>query len=181
MTNSSNDLIAEMTLLGAAVYQAQKIEFALYGIASLITHLPEFKGNKKLRDLTPESFLRGDFRKLKATFGELKDHFAGRLVLSSPELNRFVTDRNLIVHNFFRQFHTTHGDDRPGDPIDFLRDFLVRGATLQKVFEGLLVIMKEVAAEKAGLVAELVLTEQDQANKAVYLGYVSRHNGKDLQ
>ena len=60
----------ECATIGAAILAAQRVEFLLYG---LIAHIkPELKrSDKRFRNLTPESFLRGDPSDLRATLGQL--------------------------------------------------------------------------------------------------------------
>jgi hypothetical protein len=175
MSQDEAEFTHEMTLLGLALYQAQRIEFALYGIASHVTHLPEFQSNRRFRDLNPEAFLRGDLSKLKATLGQLNDVFAGRLLLSSPELDRFISDRNLIAHNFFRIFHTKTRDEPEGEPVEFLKDFLRRSQELQSVIEGSTATLKEETAKKFGRLSDIQITDRDNLNKDAYCRYVMRH------
>lgn len=165
---------AEFTLLGCAVFQAQRIEFALYGIVAHLNDQPEFNRSGKFRNLTAEQFLRGDFTSLRATLGDLKT-FAGRLLLTSPEFEEFISDRNLIVHNYFRQFHTVYGSADVDDGCRFLASFLESGRTLEQVLKGLLVVLREAVATETGRTSDLVLSDADQINRARYLQYVEAH------
>ena len=49
--------------IGSAVCRAQRLEFALYGIASHAVHTEEAKKHKSFKDFNPEQFLRGDVSK----------------------------------------------------------------------------------------------------------------------
>ncbi|MGE8102242.1 hypothetical protein ACQKP1_01015 [Allorhizobium sp. NPDC080224] len=164
----------EYTLLGCAVYQAQKIEFALYGIIAHLNDQPEFNRSGKFKGLTAEQFLRGDFKSMRATLGDL-NKFTGRLLLASPDFENFVSDRNLLVHNYFRQFHTAFGDAESTNGVAFLTSFLENGRALEQVLKGLLVVLREAVAAKTGALEDLVVSEADLANKARYLQYVELH------
>lgn len=162
---------AEYILLGCAVFQAQKVEFALYGIIAHLNDQPEFNRSGKFKGLTAEQFLRGDSTSLRATLGDLKT-FAGRLLLTSPDFEKFISDRNLIVHNYFRQFHTEYGSADCQDGCAFLASFLENGRTLEQVLKGLLVVLREAVAVKTGRSSDIVVSEADLANRAKYLEYV---------
>ncbi|MEY4520305.1 MAG: hypothetical protein RLZZ499_2905 [Cyanobacteriota bacterium] len=99
--------VDEYILLGAAIISAQKLEFALYGIVSHLSHLPEARKEKRFRELTPEEFLRGDMEDLKATLGQISTAFGDTLLMSNEELNQFIKDRNLIAHNYWRLTKTS--------------------------------------------------------------------------
>ena len=83
----------EFRLLGGAIAAAQRAEFALYGLAAHVAHTPAAQKKKHFRDLTPEKFLRGDVKELKATLGELVDVFGETFLVHTPELVDFYKDR----------------------------------------------------------------------------------------
>ena len=164
----------ELILLGAAIYQAQKVEWALYGIAAHASHLPVAQRERRFKQLTPESFLRGNLAALKATLGQIASRFGEAFLISNPALERFVADRNLIVHDFYRLFHAKVRDaQHRDDPIEFLNDFCRRCEHWLAIILGLLVVLRERAAEKEGRTDELVLTDKDQINKAAYLTHAN--------
>ena len=173
MTDQQHD---EFQLLGLAVYLAQKIEFAFYGVASVASHLPEAQADKRLRGLTGEQFLRGDPEKLKVTLGQLVTLLGERLLLASSDMDRFVSDRNRVVHNYFRHY----GGGRQTDGVSgtaFLADFLQRGQEFLSIVEGLIVLLKIAAAEKTGRSGELNITTRDHENRVAYVDYVARNRG----
>ena len=94
----------EILLIGSAVYGAQKLEFALYGIAAHAAHTEAAKKKRRFRELDPERFLRGDPEDLKATLGEIVQTFGDAFLIKTAELEQWVRDRNLIVHDYFRTF-----------------------------------------------------------------------------
>lgn len=100
------------TLLGLAVYTAQKVEFCLYGLAAHAANLPEAKASKRFAALTPDLFLSksaADSVALRATLGELYSTFGNRLVISSAEFDEFLEKRNMVVHNFWREVNQLRG------------------------------------------------------------------------
>jgi hypothetical protein len=168
------DLIDECALLGAAILSAQKFEFALYGIVSHLSHLPEAQRDKRFRDLTPEKFLRGNIEDLKVTLGQLETNFGERLLISTNELKDFIRDRNLIVHNYWRltKANVKNGE-KLTDPEEFLREFLVRCDQWASIISGLLCIFIKTAAEKEGRLSEVNFSDQQMSDIAAYSAHVS--------
>lgn len=170
------DREAELLLLGAALYLAQKVEFALYGISSHLSHFPEAQADRRLKILTGEKFLRGNLKDMRITLGQLTDVFGKKLLLASSDLDKFVEDRNFIVHNYFRHFHTKFGDRNKMESAEvFLQSFLERATSLIAVLEGLIVIIRETAARKENRTNEITLSETDIKNKNAYLDYVEKN------
>lgn len=54
-----DEIIDEPRPLGIALLVAQGVEFALYDIASHLSHTGVAQKDKRLKNLTPETFLRG--------------------------------------------------------------------------------------------------------------------------
>mgnify|MGYP000461551835 CR=1 FL=1 len=155
------DLIDEYVLLGAALLAAQKFEFALYGIISHLSHLPEAHKEKRFRELTPEKFLRGNVEDLKATLGQLEAVFGDRLLISTDELKTFINDRNLIAHNYWRLTKSNvAGAERLDDPETFLRNFLERSDQWSSIIRGLLYSLMKETAKKENRLDELSFSEQ---------------------
>lgn len=168
------DLIDECALLGAAILSAQKLEFALYGIVSHLSHLPEAQKEKRFRDLTPEKFLRGNIEDLKATFGQLETAFGEKLLISTNELKDFIKDRNLIAHNYWRLTKSNVKDsEKLSNPEAFLRAFLARCDQWASIFRGLLYVFMKAAAEKEGRLAEINFTEQQLNDITAYYAHAS--------
>jgi hypothetical protein len=167
--------LREMALLGTAVLLAQKFEFALYGLAAHLSHLPEAQQEKRFRKLNPEAFLRGDPSDLKATLGQLAAKFGKPLLLASNELDRLVADRNLIVHGYWRAFHANiEGVDRRQDAEQFLTSFISLAEHLLKVVSGLITSMRIEAASKEGFEGGFGFSEEDLASMLLHLGHVHR-------
>ena len=167
--------VREMALLGTAVLLAQKFEFALYGIVANLSHLPEAQQEKRFRELKPEAFLRGDPSDLKATLGQLAARFGKPLLLASNELDRLVSDRNLIAHNYWRTFHLEiEGIERRRDAEPFLNSFISLADHLLKVISGLLTRLRIEVALKEGREGEITLSEGDLADMLLHLGHVHR-------
>ncbi|SDA12712.1 hypothetical protein SAMN02799622_00787 [Methylobacterium sp. UNC378MF] len=161
----------EMTLLGLAVYQSQRLEFALYGLAAHLSHLPEAQKEKRFRDLTPEKFLRGDYRELKSTLGQIAKVFGGPLMLASDDLERLIEDRNLICHNLYRLYHA--GGARSGErPHEFLMSFNQRAEQWGRIIGGVLSHLREAFARKEGRLDEFNMSEDDAINRAVFHEHV---------
>jgi len=147
----------ECTLLGACLIGVQEVEFTLYGIASHLPHLPEAK-ERRFRELTPEKFLRGDPDELKATFGQIEKVFGKKLSISSPQLTDFITNRNLIAHNYYRLTRKGIKDAKQlDDPESFLKSFLAQCEYWKKVLFGLLTLIQLAAAQKEGREDEVKL------------------------
>lgn len=173
--DDSEAKLREMALLGTSVLLAQKIEFALYGIVAHVSHLPEAQQEKRFRDLKPEAFLRGDPSDLKATLGQLAARFGKPLLLASNELDRLVSDRNLIAHNYWRTFHSdVQGAKRRQDAEPFLTSFISLAEHLLKVISGLLTCLRIEAARTEGREGEIILSESELANMLLHLGHVHR-------
>ncbi|MBY2913071.1 hypothetical protein [Rhizobium leguminosarum] len=179
MPNQSRSITGEeMTLIGAAIYIAQKVEFALYGIGSHLSPDHKAKAHRAFKDLTPEAFLRGDQEKLKATFGLLAREFGPAFFIDTPGLTKFYQDRNLIAHNYFRFFCANiQGAQTPDDPIKFLSDFIIRGEHWLAVMKGLTSVLMEGAAAREGRLDELTFSEQDKENIEKYVETLAERMG----
>ncbi len=157
------DLIDEFALIGGAILSAQRLEFALYGIVSHLSHLPEVQKDKRFRDLIPEKFLRGDVDDLKATFGQLETIVGERLLISTDELKKLIKDRNLIAHNYWRLTKANIKDgEKLSNPEDFLKDFLARCDMWERIFRGFLYIFMMETAKKFGRESEINFSEQQK-------------------
>jgi hypothetical protein len=163
------DFIDEMALLGVAVLAAQKFEFALYGIIAHLSHLPEVKKEKRFRDLTPEKFLRGDIKYLKATLGQLGLAFGGLLMLNPNELKSYIDDRNLISHNYWRKTRSNiKGTVNLTNPEVFLNNFIASSDQWISIINGLLNMVINAAAEKEGRLSEINFSLQQKNDIAAY-------------
>lgn len=163
-------------LLGLALYCAQKFEFGLYGIASHMSHLPEAKKDKRFANLTPNDFLSPDPAKKalrKATLGQICTLFGERLLLSGEELEQLVTDRNLIVHDFWREVRPMRGAVSIPNPNDFLRAFITNVERLNAAIKGLLSYLMEAAAKKEGRSGEITVTDADLENRKIFESIVA--------
>ncbi|PUE23675.1 hypothetical protein B9Z39_15255 [Limnohabitans sp. JirII-29] len=163
-------------LLGLALYCAQKFEFGLYGIASHMTHLPEAKKDKRFANLTPNDFLSSHPEKKvlrKATLGQICTLFGERLLLSSEELEQLVTDRNLIVHDFWRELRPMRGVVGIPNPNDFLRGFITNVERLNAAIKGLLSYLMEAAAQKEDRSTEIAITNADLENRKIFESIVA--------
>jgi hypothetical protein len=170
------DLIDECALLGASLLSAQKFEFALYGIISHLSHLPEAQKEKRFRDLTPEKFLRGNVEDLKATLGQLEVAFGSRLLISTDELKAFINDRNLIAHNYWRLTKSKiRESEKLADPESFLRGFLERCDQWASIIRGLLYVFMEAAARKENRLSELSFNEQQISDIKAYYAHAAKH------
>ena len=151
-------------LLGLALYAAQKYEFGLYGIASHMSHLPEAKKDKRFARLTPDIFLSPDPKdreKRKATLGQMCKLFGNRLFLSSDDLEEFVSNRNLIAHDFWREIRPLRGRTGIPNPNEFLRNFIRSTEQQTSAMLGLLSHLMEAAAKRQDQPEDVLLTERD--------------------
>ncbi len=168
--NSSDEYL----LLGTALLSAQRLEFALYGIVSHLSHLPEARKEKRFRELTPEKFLRGDVDDLKATFGQILTTFGDTLLIRNEDLNQFIDNRNLIVHNYWRLTQTSiRGTEKLNDPEGFLKKFISDSDKWTTIIKGLLYKLIEAAAEKEGRSSEITFNEQQLTDINNYLNHAS--------
>jgi hypothetical protein len=164
-------------LLGLALYCAQKFEFGLYGIASHMSHLPEAKNDKRFANLTPEDLLSADPKRKtsrKATLGQVSALFGERLLLSGEELEQFVADRNLIVHDFWREVRSMRGIVGIPNPNDFLRRFIANGERLNAALKGLLSHLMEAAAKNECRSGEVIVTDADLKNRKIFESIVAK-------
>jgi hypothetical protein len=164
-------------LLGLSLYAAQKFEFGLYGIASHMSHLPEAKKDRRFSNLTPEIFLSSDpkdKKRRKATLGQIYELFGDRLLLSSDELESFIANRNLIVHDFWRGVHSLRGQVEIQNPNEFLREFIRSAEKQTSVIQGLLSYLREAAANKQDRSEEISFSESDTENRKVFETVVAK-------
>ena len=170
----------ECALLGGAMLSVQKLEFAFYGIVSFLSHLPEAKKDKRFRNLTLETFLRGNTKDLNATLGQLEAAFGEKLLISGTEFKGFIKDRNLIAHDYWRLTKSNIRDsERLANPEAFLREFLLRCERWTRIFNGLLWILMKGVATKERRLTEIEFTESQLNDIEAYYTYacsVSRMN-----
>ncbi|HFQ8053737.1 TPA: hypothetical protein ACHTCR_005629 [Pseudomonas putida] len=135
---------------------AQKLEFALYGMAS---HLKEKGG--QFKNLTPEDFLRGDGSNTKATLGALVREFGPKFDMGGKDLIELVRDRNLIAHDYWRMSRAKiEGGRSLENPIHFLVNFTKRCEYWISVCRGWVAIAMVATAEQAGRLDELDFTPE---------------------
>ena len=167
--------IEEYAMVGAAVLASQRVEFLLYG---LVAHLnDQARGqDRKFKHLNPEDFLRGDVRNLRATLGQLVKTFGDKLLLTTAELEQFVNDRNLIVHNYWRLTKSgIEGTKRLEEPEKLLMTFLHKCDHWEKVLRGLMVRMRIQIAKNVGNEENARITAEDQQYMEYYEGIVEKH------
>ena len=161
---SQEEITREATLLGLAMLGAQRVEFALYGAVSHLTILSDSK-RREFRTLTPEKFLRGNAEDCRATLGLLVREFGDSLLLTTEDLEKFVRNRNLIAHDFWRLAHTRiRGGRRLADPEAFLRQFLEDCLRWDRILQGLIATMRHTLAAKLG--REINLSDEELAYAA---------------
>ncbi|KGE22243.1 hypothetical protein [Leptospira interrogans] len=161
----------ECTLLGLALLMAQKVEFALYGIVAHISIK-----DKKFKNLTPETFLRGDLSNLKATLGQLKNYAGEKLLLSSNDLQDFVDKRNLIVHNYWRltKANIKNGEKLP-NPEQFLRNFIDECQCWMNILNGYIKMLIQSIAEMENQTNEINFGEKEHQEIEVYIDHVYKN------
>ena len=171
------EIIIECALVGAAILGAQKVEFALYGIAA---HL-NLQDNR-VNTLDPEKFLRGDIKNIKLTLGTLVKIVGDELLLSTEELDQFVDERNLIAHNYWRLTKAKIREGRKLDnPEEFLIQFVAKCDYWEKVLSGLIALMKQKAAENENRESELNLSEKESSNLKYYMKAAENHLVKRMK
>lgn len=170
------DLVDECTLLGASLLEAQKVEFALYGLISHLSHAYDGKKDKRFTELTPEKFLRGTVDDLKLTLGQLETAFGKKLLISNDELSQFIKHRNLIVHNYWRLTKTNiKGGEKLENPQEFLKSFVQKCQYWQSVINGFLWLLMKAVAEKEGRISEISLTDEQQNQIESYYKHVAKN------
>lgn len=162
--------IDEMCWLGVAVISSQKLEFVIYGIISHMSHTPAAQKQKRFKELTPEQFLRGDIKNLKATLGQLVEVFGDQLHIKTAEFDDYVATRNLITHNYWRITHTNFRDDRfqIEDKALFLRTFVEKTDKLTSIVRGFLTFLKIAAATKEDRLDEIELSDTDKKDMIAF-------------
>ena len=177
MSNSGNndEVLGECATVGAAILAAQRIEFLLYGI---IAHIkPELKErDKRFRHLTAESFLRGDVSDLRATLGQLVKVYGTEFLLSADDLEAFVKNRNLIVHDYWRLTKARIRDGQTlENPMAFLQEFLGDCQRWEGILRGVLANMRLSAARATGDERRAALTSDDLDYMDQYGQHVRSH------
>ncbi|MHC8314316.1 hypothetical protein [Pseudomonas fluorescens] len=158
----------EMILLGLAMLGAQKFEFALYGMAS---HLKAH--DRRFKDLTAEEFLRGDGTKTKQTLGAIAQTYGAQFQFDGDELMRFVIDRNLIAHDYWRLTRAKiNGGRTLPNPKEFLLNFIKRCDTWTRLCQGWITLAKTAAAELSGRLDEINETPESIQKMLEYLIHV---------
>ncbi|MDF4711344.1 hypothetical protein P3564_23225 [Vibrio parahaemolyticus] len=170
------NLLDECTLLGASLLGAQKLEFALYGVVSHLSHAYDGKKDKRFTELTPEQFLRGSVDDLKLTLGQLEMAFGEKLLISNDDLKEFIKDRNLIAHNYWRLVKTNvNGAEKLENPEEFLKRFIDKCEYWQSVLNGFLWLFMLEAAKKEGRIEEVTLSERQQSQIMIYREHVEKN------
>lgn len=171
----TRELGDEMMLLGGAMLAAQKLEFALYGMASFIQ-----KKKGKFKELTPEEFLRGDGTKTRETLGTIVSEFSSQFSLDGEELTKLVSDRNLIAHNYWRMTKANiSGGRRLENPEDFLFHFTVRCEKWIRLCQGWIAIAMGAVAEREERLNEIETTLQSKLNVQAYLQHLTERASTD--
>lgn len=164
----------DLYMLGVAIYEVQAFEFGLYGLASHCSHLPEAQSQKRLRELDPEKFLRGDISDLKATLGQIVKVFGESFLIACVELDHFIGKRNNIAHNIWR-FTNSNLQPSPIDDVKrYLKEFIAETKTWRTIIRGLITQMRVAAAEVEGRTDELSLSEDDKRCIDVFLEHAAK-------
>lgn len=166
----------EYFLVGLAILAAQRVEFALYGLASHVNDSDFVKQDRRLLNLTPESFLRGDLEKLKITLGQLVGIFGDAFLIRTSGLIEFYQDRNLIAHDYYRLFlsKVENGPYRENGK-EFLLEFLKRSQYWEAVLRGLLNLMRQGTAVKEGRESEINFSPSDLEDIRAFGEHAARH------
>ncbi len=138
--------------------------------------MPAAQTDRRFRKLTPEKFLRGDPKNLKATLGQLVEQFGDAFLIKTPDLIDFYEQRNLLAHGFYRAFHLNiRGAPVRKAPKDFLRAFISDAVRWTSVLRGLLAELKIAAAIKEGRESEVVTTDTELECIKMYREHAQRH------
>ncbi len=121
-------------------------------------------------------FLEGDPRHLKATLGQLVEVFGEQFLIKTSDFDKYVEDRNLICHNYWRLTRTENkgGGGRLENRLDFLRTFVERSDHLTKIIKGLYAHLMIAAAKKEGRESEIDITDVKQQDMDAYLISVAK-------
>lgn len=175
-TIASDENLTEAALLGAAIIAAQYVELALGGIAAHANHLPAAQGDRRLRNLKPDLFLRAEPGDLKVTLGQFVEAFGDTFMIRTEELVQFVADRNLIAHDYIRAFKMKNaGAPLREDPIQFLTGFIKRAQYWRSVLQGFIHALVLAAAEKEGRQSEVVTSAKNQADLKQFRQHVAAY------
>lgn len=159
--DNNDEILRELATIGAAVLAAQRVEFLFYG---LVAHVKQDlkQGDKRFRHLTPESFLRGEPSDLRATLGQLAKAYGPKFLLSADDLEAFVKNRNLIVHDYWRlsKAHIRDGSTLE-NPMEFLQKFLEDCQRWEGILRGVLVVMRQAIDRKIHGEQQITLTQED--------------------
>jgi hypothetical protein len=172
----------DYTLIGVAMIAAQKVEFALSGIAAHLTHLPAVASDARFRKLTPSNFLSSSPEKRalrKATLGQVARKFGKNLLLPEAELEKYVTRRNMIAHEFWREVVSAKGSGAIPDPRAFLIAFISDSDQWLSGIRGLLSVFIEAAEKKEGRKLDPKVTENLMKHRDTYYRFVEKHLAKN--
>ena len=118
---------SELTLLGSALLEAQKVEFGLYLVITQLTAKHSCEKEKKVLSITPEAFLKGSPKKLELALSLYEQAFGDKLPMNTNEIKDFVSHRNLISTNFWRVTGAdVKGGEKLANPTAYLQGFIAK-------------------------------------------------------
>lgn len=168
----------DYALLGIAMVSTQKLEFALYGIAVHLTHLPGVASDSRFRALTPADFLSPLPEKRairKATLGQIARKLGPHLLFPADELEDYVARRNLIAHDFWREVASIKGSGMMANHRMYLVRFIKDTDRWLSAVRGVLSIMHEAAAKNEKREGEFHLTEDLLRHRETYYAIATKN------
>lgn len=176
-----------LTLLGLALFTAQKNEFALYGIIDSLKHLPEISNNKSFNRINqhpPGSFLSKDPNILEDynhTLGQIVSVYGDSIPLPKDFLKDYKDKRNFIVHNYFKCFFTkfNHSEIPSSEYLNILLAFISESEKVKEVILGFVFTLFERAGSNHPDLKKYTLNNSEKDYQKIYFEVMGEYPQKD--
>jgi hypothetical protein len=110
------------------------------------------------------------------SIGTLNNQCPDKLLIRNDDLVKFIKNRNLIAHNYWRLSKTNiKGGEKLIEPKQFLNDFINNCDYWQAIVNGFLWLMQKEAAKKANRLDEINFTEKQSEEIKKYYSHVQKH------
>jgi len=136
--------------IGMALISAQRVEFITH---SLVEHLAEF--DKDLFGLTTDEFLE-DSKKSRNSRNQTLGMIFKRLKLNptlvlNDELDEYLKLRNILIHNFWKDYLNSKSNDQIKKIIDYCYNFGKFSERLESFFRGFIYAIGLILYEESGI------------------------------
>lgn len=142
---SENEKFQELfRLMAFCLFGSQRVEFILQALVGLFSN--QFN-DKQYKNITPKSFYKDSEsgKKLrKKTLGALTLKTKEIEIINSERLEKYVFDRNFIVHNLWREnLNEKLNEKKLNESVVLCLDFLEETEKIEKSFYGFLNVLNK--------------------------------------